>query len=154
MAHRKNKLVTRTNGTTYFLSVRGVDWSVIFSSRLLPCAGLPVTVRRLGQSSIQMHISAIHKPVLSGDVARFPRQQENRDAGYLRRFRHPRAERNLGNDVLQLLVGIWKRAQPLPVKRSHDLGRNDGVYPDAIGKQFSRPFTRQRQDRALRGSVS
>ena len=50
-AHKKNSVVTRTNGATYRRSVSGAE-----------------VVMDLGQGSVQMHITAIDEQMLSGDV--------------------------------------------------------------------------------------
>src|SRR5215472_212240 len=61
-----------------------------------------------GQCPVEMYVSAVHEPVLAGDVCSLPREQENCDAGDFSRFRHSCIKRNLGKDLLQLFFGIGK----------------------------------------------
>src|SRR5215469_5401857 len=115
-AHRKNKLVTRTNGSTNFRSVRGADGAAMCSSvyfsqhpALLPS----------GQRSVQMHVPAVHEPMLASDVSSLLRKQKDRGVGDLRGLGHSGVEWNLRNDLLEFFFRIGKRAQPLPVERRH-----------------------------------
>src|SRR5258708_21101547 len=109
---------------------------------------------RLRQSSVEMDISAIHKPMLPGDMSGLARQQEDRDRGDFLRLGHSLAERNLGDDGLEFFFRIRKRAQPLAVERGHYFSRDHCVYPYAIRQQFNGPFSPERQHPSLGGSIS
>src|SRR6516225_4464679 len=88
-----------------------------------------------GQRAVQMHVPAVDEPMLAGDVSSLIRKQKDRGVGDLRWLSHSAIEWNLGNDLLQFLFGIGKRTQPLPVKRRHHLGGNDGVDTYTVRKQ-------------------
>src|ERR1700722_7628975 len=55
MAHKKNRLVTRMNGTRYRRSVMGAEEFMIFRS---------------GQRAIEMNVAAVHEKMLAGDMTR------------------------------------------------------------------------------------
>ena len=59
-AQRKNSVVTRTSGATYRRSVMGAEFVI-----------------SLGQSSIEVHVSAIDVQVLAGYVRGAGREQED-----------------------------------------------------------------------------
>src|SRR5262249_34309679 len=115
MAQRKNRLVTRTNGNMNFRSVSGAEVEVMFFLPVVSpfiagifTAASPSPPIVSGQCPVQMYVSAVHEPMLAGDVRSLPREQENCDAGDFRGFRHSCIKRNLGKDLLQLFFGIGK----------------------------------------------
>ena len=65
-------------------------------------------------------------------MAGLGREQEYHHRSDLLRGGHAMFERNLGEYVLQFLLGTRKRVEPVTVERRHHLGGNDGVHANAI----------------------
>src|SRR5260370_39119773 len=114
-AQRKNRVVTRMSGATYRRSVMGAE-VVIF----------------LSQSSIEVHVAAIHEHMLAGYVRGAGREQEYYHCRDLVGRGHSFLQRKLGQDGLKLLFGIGECVEPLPVERRHNLCGNNRVHTDSV----------------------
>src|SRR5258708_1634193 len=114
-AQRKNRVVTRMSGATYRRSVMGAE--VVIS---------------LSQSSIKVHVSAIHEQMLAGDVCGARRKQEDYHGRDLIGRGHSMLQRDLCQNGLKLLFRVGKCAEPPPVQRGHYLCGNNRVHADAV----------------------
>src|SRR5215510_10654254 len=121
---------------------------------LLVASLLGMTLGTSRQRAVEMDVAAVDENVLAGDVAGLRRNQEQHHGRDFLGLRHALAERNFRNDVLELLFGIGKRAEPPLVERSHDFGGNERVDAHAVGKQFAGPVAHEGEDRTFRGSVA
>src|SRR6266581_658525 len=141
MAQRKNKTVTRKNGTKFPLGK---------SEGLVSRDGIcEVAISALCQRPVQVHVAAIHKKMLAGNVPRLGRKEKYYHRRDLIRRGHPFFQMYLREDGLQLLVRIRESVEPLPIERSHNFGGDDSIYANPIFQQFRRPLARQGKNRAF-----
>src|SRR6266699_4406048 len=101
-AQRKNRVVTRIRGATYRCSVIGAE-----------------EVIALSQRAVQVHVAAVHKNMLAGDVTGAAGNEKYYHRGDLVGRGHSLFQRNLGKDGFEFFVGIWKGIEPLAIKRCH-----------------------------------
>src|SRR5713101_3915155 len=90
-AQRKNRVVTRIKGATYRRSVIGAE--VVIS--LFLC-----------QRPVQVHVPAVHKDVLAGDVSCPVRKEKYYHCGDFLRCGHSFSQRNFCQDGLECFLWI------------------------------------------------
>src|SRR4030095_6345050 len=125
-AHKKNRLVIRTNGKRKRRSVTGTLWP-----RLPAASASLVIASPSSQRPVQVSVTTVHKYVLSGDVAGSLRKQKHNHVCDLFRLGHPQPERNLRDNCRQFFLGIREYGEPLLVERSHHFRRHHGVYANS-----------------------
>src|SRR5215467_2182645 len=123
-AQRKNKVVTRISGVTYFRSVIGAEFDM----------------EVLGQGPIKVHVATVYENVLAGDVTRLGRKEKYYHRGDFVGSSHSLFQRNFRKDGFEFFFGLRKCVEPLPVQRRHNLGGNDCVHADAVSQQLGGPF--------------
>ena len=110
---------------------------------------MPGSLAPLGQSAIEVSITAVNENVLPGDMGRLRRDEKQRHGGDFVRPRHAFAQWYFRDNVRELFFGIRKCADPLLVKRREDFGGNDGVHPNSQREQLRGPVASERKYRAF-----
>src|SRR5262249_1461054 len=90
----------------------------------------------LRQRPVKVHISAIHKQMLAGDVWGAAGKQKYYHRCDFIRCGHALFEWNFCEDRLELLVWVGKSIEPLAIQRSHNLRRHDCIHTNSIIQQF------------------
>src|SRR2546423_1897799 len=103
----------------------------------------------LGQGPIEMHVPAVHKKMLAGNVPCSSGEEKYHHRRNFLRLSHSLLQGNFSENRFELFFRVRKRIQPLTVKRSHHFRGKNRIHADSIAEQLRRPFASEGQNRAL-----